>query len=99
MKAREAHGRAKTGAGIPASGDGKAVSAARGAVASDDVCEANVGLGVDPRVQEAERGLAFGEAGIVDEGDDAGHQWAGGAGTGNPGQGVVPEEGEVEALC
>jgi hypothetical protein len=67
------HGCAEAGAGIPAGGDRETVSTARGAVASDDVGEVVVGLGEDPRVQEAERGLAIGETGFVDEGDGAGH--------------------------
>lgn len=58
-----------------------------------------MGLGIDPRVEEAESRLALGETGIVDEGDNAGHQWAGGAGAGNRRQGAVPEESKVETLC
>lgn len=56
-------------------------------------------MGIDPRVEEAESRLALGETGIVDEGDNAGHQWAGGAGAGNRRQGAVPEESKVETLC
>lgn len=55
-------------------------------------------LGVEPRVEETERGLAGGEACVVDEGDDTGSKRAGGTGAGDSGQGVVPVEGEVETL-
>lgn len=54
--------------------------------------------GVDPRVEPSERGLAGRDAGVVDERDDTGCQRRRGAGAGDRGEGVVPEEGKVETL-
>jgi hypothetical protein len=93
------HRSAESGAGIPALRDGEAISAARRDVAPDDVGEGRVGLGVDPRVQEAQRGLTGADAGVVDERDDTGGQRRRRAGAGDRAQRVVPEESEVETLC
>lgn len=73
-KVGETHRCAESSGWIPAFGDGKTVSAARGGIAPDHVGEADVRLGVDPGVQEAERGLSGSDTGVVEQGDDAGHQ-------------------------
>jgi hypothetical protein len=82
-KKGKTHGSSKARNRVPALGDGEALRTARRAVPARDVSEAAIALRVEPRVQEAESRSAGCNQGVVDERDDAGHQGAGGAGSGD----------------
>jgi hypothetical protein len=62
----------ETGNGIPALSNRETLNVAAVAETLLHVVEALVALGVEPRVQEAERSLAAGDQGVVDEGEDTG---------------------------
>lgn len=50
-------------------------------------------MAVEPGVQEAEGLEAFGEAGVVEEGDDGGEDGAGGGGAAGEVRGIVHVDG------
>lgn len=69
---------ASTGSGRASLG---VVAVASVGLAGRDVVEGTAGVEVDERVQEAERRLAGAQAGVVEEGNDAGGDWGGRRGT------------------
>lgn len=60
-----------------------------------NISEPLVALLVQPRVQPTQRGLTRLVQSIVDEGEDAGGEWAGSGRSGDGDLGAVPERGEV----